>query len=335
MSQRRRREIGAIRRHLEAIKQAPWMDQARRWWPNHLFHCTDILNVVNILRNGELLSRVQAEETQSLAVDIAGPGIIAQTESQWQDYVRLYFRPRTPTQYRNEGFRPRGQWEYDAHCPVPVYLLFDAISVLSEAESLITDGNLASSCTIPTGSIASFQKIPFNLVYHDTWFDPAEGASIVYHRNAEVLVAKRLGLEAVQMIRCRSQAEYATLLHLLPPGTLGRWVDKIGVQPNLHLFHNKWTFVERVEMSSEHLIFRFNKGTETPGPFDARVEITELPTTSPKHYIWHDEQFQTRPNDVLNIALHRLQNPQDYSVRLLLDQQLGFASRYQEEDLPF
>ena len=335
MSQRRLTEIRAISRHLEATKRAPWMDQARLWWPNYLFHCTDILNVVNVLKGGELLSRVQAEETKSLAVDIAGPEIIAQTDSRWQDYVRLYFRPRTPTQYRNEGFRPKGQREYGAHCPVPVYLLFDASSVLSEAESLFTHGNLASSHTIPTGSMGSFQQIPFDLVYHDTWFGPAERASIVHHRNAEVLVAKRLGLEAVQMIRCRSQAEYETLLHLLPPGTLARWVSKIGVQPSLRLFHNRWTFVERVEMSPRELIFRFNKGTKTPGPFDARVEITELPTTSPKRYSWHDEQFQTGPDGVLNIALHRLQNPQDYTMRLFLDQQLAFASRYQEEDLPF
>ena len=335
MSQRRWAEIKAIHRHLEAIKQAPWVDQARRWWPNYLFHCTDIRNVVNVLKSGELLSRVQVEGTKSLAVDIAGPEIIAQTDSRWQDYVRLYFRPRTPTQYRNEGFRPKGQWEYGAHCPVPVYLLFDAISVLSEAESLFTHGNLASSHTIPTGGISSFQQIPFDLVYHDTWFDHAERANIVYHRNAEVLVAKRLGLEAVKMICCRSQAEYETLLHLLPPGTLARWVSKIGVQPSLHLFHNQWTFVERVEMSPRKLMFRFNKGTMTPGPFDARVEITELPTTSPKRYIWHDEQFHTSPNDVWNIALHPLQNPQDYTIRLFLDQQLAFASRYQEEDLPF
>ena len=335
MSQRRGRSFRAIARHLEAIRRAPWLDQTRLWWPNYLFHCTDIRNVANILKSGELLSRVQAENAKSLAVDIAGPEIIAQTDSRWHNYVRLYFRPRTPTQYRNEGFRPKGQWEYGAHCPVPVYLLFDAISVLSEAESLFTHGNLASSHTMPTKSIASFQQIPFELVYHDTWFDPAEQASIVYHRNAEVLVPKRLGLEAVQMIRCRSQAEYETLLHLLPPGTLTRWVDKIGVQPSLHLFHNQWTFVERVEMSAEQLLFRFNKGTRTPGPFDVRVEITELPTTRPKRYIWHNEQFQTRPNDVLNIRLHSLQDPQDYTIRLLLDQQLAFASRYQEEYLPF
>ena len=228
-----------------------------------------------------------------------------------------------------------GQWEYDAHCPVPVYILFDAISVLSESECLFTDGNPASNLAVPTKKIDSFQKIPFNLVYHDTWFGPAEHASIIYHRNAEVLVAKRLSLDAVRMIRCRSQAEYETLLHLLPPGALARWVDKIGVQPSLHLFHNRWTFVEQVEMSDQLLLFRFNQGTQTPGPFDARVEITELLTTGAKRYRWHDQQFQTKPNNALDLSLHNLERAQDYTIQLFLDEQLAFASRYQEEYLPF
>ena len=66
MIQRPRREIAAIRRHLEDVKKASWLDQARLWWPDYLFHCTDIRNVVNILKSGELLSRVQAKIPKAL-----------------------------------------------------------------------------------------------------------------------------------------------------------------------------------------------------------------------------------------------------------------------------
>ena len=263
-------------------------------------------------------------------MDIASPDIIAQTDLEFQDYVRLYFRPRTPTQYRNEGFRPVGQRSYDSHCPVPIYFLLDAVSVLSRSDCLFTEGNVASGA-VPGSRIDELVRIPFDLVYHDTWFAPVDRDAIIYHRNAEVLVPQRLILDCVSFIGCRSQAEYETLLQSLPSGTLARWVDKIGVQPGLQLFNNRWTFVERVEMSDESLIFRFNRETETPGPFDARIEIVELPAES--KYMWHNTALDAA--DALRLSLRNLRNPRDYSVSLWLDEHLAYAGRYQEDYLPF
>jgi len=203
------------------------------------------------------LSRTQAQNTDSLLTDIAAPDIIALTHPNWQDYVRLYFRPRTPTQYNNEGFRPIKERIRNAHCPVPVYILFDAFSVLSRQDSLFTHGNLASS-TIPKSEIDELIDMPFQQIYHDSWLEDHEKQKIVYHRNAEVLIPQRLALNSVQRIICRSQAEYQTLLHRLPWETRKRWVHKIGVLPSLALFYAKWTFVEQVEMTAEQIIFRFN-----------------------------------------------------------------------------
>ena len=226
MNLRPKSEISAIRRHLDSLKQAPWLGPARGWWPDSLFHCTDIRNVVNVLKTGELLSRVQANKTGQMQVDVAAPEIIEQTDAEWQDYVRLYFRPRTPTQYRNEGFRPKGQWALNSHCPVPVYLLFRAHNVLSRADCLFTDGNVASG-TIPMTNIDDLRQIPFEIVYHDSWFEQGHRQTIVYHRNAEVLIPERLELGAVWAIVCRSQAEYETLIYLLPPSVR---VTKVGEQ---------------------------------------------------------------------------------------------------------
>ena len=323
-------EIAEIRRHLAGLKEAPWLSSSRRWWPDYLFHCTDIQNAVSILGFGELLSRTQARLLGRLAVDIASPDIIARTDLESQDYVRLYFRPRTPTQFRNEGFRPVGQRSYDSHCPVPIYFLLDAISVLSRSDCLFTEGNVASGA-VPGSRIDELARIPFDLVYHNTWFAPADRDAIIYHRNAEVLVPQRLTLDCVSFIGCRSQAEYETLLRSLPSDTLARWVDKIGVQPGLQLFNNRWTFVERVKMSDESLVFRFNRETETPGPFDARIEITE--SLSGSKYTWHNSALDAA--DVLSLSLGNLRTPQTYSVSLWLDDHLAYAGRYQEDYLPF
>ena len=331
MTRRPSAEITALKRHLSELKRETWLGP-RRWWPDYLFHCTDIRNVLSILNSGELLSRVRAKKTDRLKVDIASPEIIGQTDVEWQDYVRLYFRPRTPTQYNNEGFRPKGQWKYDAHCPVPVYLLLNAVSVLSRAECRFTDGNVAAGA-VPMDRIDDLREIPFRLIYHDSRFEPSERSTIVYHRNAEVLVPRRLDLGAVRWIFCRSQAEYNTLLHLLPPGARARWVDKIGVRQSL--FHNQWTFVQQTEMNDERLIIRFNPETQMPGPFDACIRIVELPISGPKQYTWRNDQFQTKPHDALLLDLRRLQNSHDYRVRFFLDEQLAFAGRYQREDMPF
>ena len=165
MSLRPKGEIPRIRSHISALKKATWLGGTRSWWPNCLFHCTDIQNAINILRTGELLSREQVIKDAQLQVDIASSVVIAQTSLDWQDYVRLYFRPKTPTQFRNEGFRPRGQRQLDAHCPVPVYFIFDAMAVLSRSDSIFMHGNLASGVK-PCGDIDDLANIPFELVYH-------------------------------------------------------------------------------------------------------------------------------------------------------------------------
>ena len=84
-------------------------------------------------------------------------------------------------------------------------------------------------------------------------------------------------------------------------------------------------------MDTESVLFKFNKATVTPGAFDARVEITEAFTG--QRYSWHNDNYDA--DDNLNLKLHTLKNPEDYLVRLTLDDQLAFAGHYQEEDLPF
>ena len=324
-------EIQAIRQHLDDLHHAPWIDPARQWWPDFLFHCTDLSNVVNILRQGEMVSRTQVVSTGQLALDIASPEVIAQTNPQRQNDVRLYFRPKTPTQYHNEGFRPVGQRSLNSHCPVPIYLIFDALSILSRADCLFTDGNAGSGGTEAKGELDFLRQIPFQQVYHVGPFNSSVDRSIAYHRNAEVLIPQRLGLDNLVAIRCRSQAEYETLLYLLPPNTLSSWANKIGVVPDRRLFHREWPFVEQVEMSTATLVFRFNRSTELKSGFAARVELVE--TETGKRYAWECRDYLVQ--STLPLRLTTLQHPDDYIARLTLDDQLAYANRFQADDLPF
>lgn len=332
MRLKEKQDAKEIRAHINALKKANWLGSARNWWPNYLFHFTDIGNAVNILTEGELLSRAEAKASGQLVTNGASPEVIDQTEDRWKDYVRLYFRPRTPTQFRNEGFRPVGQrGELGAHCPVPIYFFFDSASVLCRQDALFSKGNLAAEGAQTYKDAESFKQIPFEEVYHDTWFEPQERGTIVFHRNAEVIVSKRLDLSPLQFIWCRSQAEYDTLIYLLPPNTLTRWVRRIGVDMRMNLFFKRWTFVEDAKLSATELSFHFNKGTQTPSPFHVRVIIGETITND--KYEWKDDEYQA--NGVLRIGLSKLNAPQDYSVSLYLDDQLAFAGRYREDVLPF
>ena len=162
MTFRPQSEIQAINQHLEGLRRAPWLDRARQWWPDFLFHCTDLSNVVNILRQGEMVSRTEVVNSGQLAFDIAAPGVISQTNSQWQNYVRLYFRPKTPTQYHNEGFRPVAQLSLGSHCPVPVYLIFNSVPILSRADCMFTSGNLGAGGTVPKDNIDFLRQIPLS-----------------------------------------------------------------------------------------------------------------------------------------------------------------------------
>ena len=319
-----------IRHNLDGLKGQPWIDDARRWWPDYLFHCTELHNAANILTNNSFLSRTESLATGQLQVNIASPEIIAQTESQWQDYVRLYFRPRTPTQYANEGIRSTKDVRLNAHCAIPVYFLFDAVSILSRSNVLFTEGNVGGGAP-PTNDIVEFQKMPFESIYHDTRFEPYQRDAIVHHRNAEVLVPQRLDLSTLQVIVCRSQAEYETLLHLLPPRTRRQWAPKIGVRPNYRLFHTSWTFVERVDAYPERLTFAFNRDTKSPGPFNARVDIDHQGTGT--SYEWHEDEYWA--NDSLNLSVSGFRRPWLYEVRLHLDGHLAYANRIRKVNLPF
>ena len=259
MTIRQKPDAPKIKRHLSDLKNAEWLGSARRWWPDYLFHFTDVQNAVSIPKEGAVFSRKESLNQGLMLVDNASQDIIDQTDDKWKDYVRLYFRPRTPTQYRNEGFRPPDQREFGAHCPMPVYFLFDSYAILARSDSLFTNGSLASSTPEIYRNAVELDRVPFEHVYHDFPVTPEERATIVFHRHAEVVVPKQLELSSLRSIVCRSQAEYETFLHLLPPSARTRWEGKIGLGNRMNLFFKRWAYVNTVELDSSRITFHFKR----------------------------------------------------------------------------
>ncbi len=255
-----KRDAQAIREHLDELSQANWLGKSRRDWPNYVYHYSDVRNVSSILSCGYLYSRQKCIEKDLLATDIAHKAIIAQSRHT-HDHVRMYFRPRTPTQFRNEGVLTQEEaHSIEAHCPVPVFLLFDSRSLLTREECCFTNGNMASEGRYQMGrDIRFLQSLDFRSIYHDDWFTNQERNEIVFARNAEVVFPKELDLSDLVSVVCRTGAERETLLDLLGPNAED-WRLRIRLEDDdEHLFVGKGrAYIRQVSLVEQRLVLRAN-----------------------------------------------------------------------------
>ena len=73
--------------------------------------------------------------------DNASKQVIDITEVRTTSYARFYFRPLTPTQYYNEGYKHmqlRYSGDQNANIPVPVFMAFDLESLLKKERMLFS-----------------------------------------------------------------------------------------------------------------------------------------------------------------------------------------------------
>lgn len=333
MTRREKRDADLFRQYMSELRER-LKNSAQRLWPHFLFHFTDIRNVASILERGNLLSRHAIVANEVECVDIASPTVIQQTDTYWQKFVRFYFRPRTPTLFNNEGFRPKNKLSLGAHCPVPVYLLFDFDALITREDAQFSRGTLARGGARVYSSFADFKEIPFNWVYHEGAISPNLKTTIKSHRQAEVIIPDQLDLHHLKYIWCRSAAERETLKYLLSPSTWQKWNKKIRYDADHNFFFRYWLYVTKVDLDTKQVQFHFNQcqSSQFTGPFTTKVVIKEISTGS--EYIWEQENytFDTR----LDINLSNLTSPDHYDVFLYLDNHLAYASNYLNlEDIPF
>jgi hypothetical protein len=258
------------------------LPQYRAWWPKYVYHFTNVTNAVNILRSGQLLSRDAAVRAKLMVSDNASAAVIRSTAPAHLALARMYFRPRTPTQFHNEGIRPRAQRTYlDAHCAMPVFFFFDFVSVLSADESSFSDGGIASGRAWIRNDEASFRSIPFDEVYSDGGMGNRV-ADLTFRRHAEILVRDGLRLSPhLKSVCCRSSAERQTLLHLLQNASTnlrGTWEPLVRVATD-PIFERRATFVETVGAIGNSVRFTFNPASRFSGPFEVRFSFTSKERT--------------------------------------------------------
>lgn len=260
--------------HIEAWQQKLAQSRApyRQFWPKFLFRHEDIGNAVRVLSSGVLLSR-----TDGLRVgfnNIAAPDIV-NSNAVAHNFSRLYFRPRTPTQFHIEGIRRQNEYYHGAHAPVLVMLVFSAERVLARPETGFSDGNMQSPQTSYGNDLLFFKGIDFESVYHSFPLSDQNKNSIVRARCAEVLARSPLPLDGhLSAVLCRSPAERNYLLHLLGPKDAAKWAKKIYVHAEPGIFEKRWAYVDTVDAVADGFVFTFHSRSDG-APCDFRVKIYE------------------------------------------------------------
>ncbi len=321
---------------LDYLKTAPWLTSTS-WWPDFLFHFTDIKNVVSILNSGFLFSRHQLALRDKNWEDAASPKVIGRTKLDITDYVRLYFRPLTPTAYANEGIRPSNRIRLDAHCPIPIYFLFDSRMILSLEETRFSNGNLARQGARLFDSSTEFLNLQFQDIYHNIPFSREDRDRIVNARHAEVVFPQCLSLYYLKYICCRSQAEYDTLRTMLSPTVWNKWRDRVRFRNPHTLFHRRWLHVESSTLTRKLITIDFHRPVETAdyGPFDLRVEISNKWSHATFVYARRFQDIvEELPNLRLGLDLSD-KSLSDYDVSLTIDGALAYSGSFTDDGIPF
>lgn len=185
------------------------------WWVNFAFHYTDVSNAVNILKTEKLFSRIKAEISNLMVNDNASRQVIDMTVSGVQSYVRFYFRPLTPTQYYNEGYKHpqlRFHGEDNANISVPIFFAFNLEKLLNDERTQFSNLSQAGYGSVLHRGVEGFSKLRFDKIYTNGYVDEED----LKYRHAELLYPNEYDIsQSLEAILCRNEVEKETLLGLL------------------------------------------------------------------------------------------------------------------------
>lgn len=321
----KRHDFQLFEEAIEDLKAQQWLGSSRQWWPKYLFHFTDVRNAVQILNSGYLNSRNFINAAGGIPTDIANQGIITGTREDIKNYVRLYFKPRTPMQHSIEGFRLNSTAR--GHCPVPVIFMFGSKEVLGLRDSQFSEGNLGVVGTNLQSTITEFKNLPFQSIYHDF---PVFDRRIIFHRHAEVVVPNQLPLDGfLKSVWCRSKSELDTLTHYLSFDVWQKYQNKLGSNPKFSLFYEKWPYINSVELSENNAKIDFHKPGRPSdlGPFKLRVDIlsTDVNYRGNSHFVEESNFFCNQP---MIINTSNIPYKKSYKVICYIDGHLAHSSYY-------
>lgn len=312
-----------------------------------LFHFTDISNAVIILNQQKLLSRTLVNSLDILQNDNASSTMIKETPTLIKDYVRLYFRPKTPTQYNNEGIKHNTKQEPycsypDAHCPIPIFFVFKSAEILSQSNTFFTKkGAYVTQDNELMSTPEEFASLPFEKIYHAEYFPThlsyEEKTSIIKHRHAEVLVLNEMNLDYLVAIVCRSYPEKTYLLKLLNdvnPVLAEQYEPLIKVEAQRHnFFYKERSYLKDVIFNDKSLKIILNEHKHAIEP-DVYVRVTGTRNDEVYHYPVDHSLNLINTEILFNLDFMKVYDP--YRFEIYINGIKTYDEEYTFEiDLPF
>jgi hypothetical protein len=274
-------------------------------------------NAVAILLDGNLRSRNDAANRRPR--DVAAPGVI-DSRVHAHDRVRIYFRPKTPTQWHIEGIRKPGECKYgDAtHAGMLVMFALDSKSILGRPDIAFSDRNMQLGGTTPGDTEDYFSSIDFGT---------GGDHSITDVRAAEVLVNSPLPLhECLKAIYLRSEPERETLLHALG-NERDVWSPFCQVSDALKVFQKDYTFVQELRMTPKGIVFRLNPRRDRQ---NIKIQIVVYGAHGIKIAEFFNNDHAAHPNPPsVNWIWERAWDTGSYLVEVHLEDTLAYRSNLQ------
>ncbi|WP_227340318.1 DarT ssDNA thymidine ADP-ribosyltransferase family protein [Sphingopyxis sp. P8] len=290
----------------------------RSKWPSRLFHHAPLENAVQILSEGVLRSR--ADPDINLRRNVAGDGVIdARVDA--HEFVRLYFRPRTPTQFHIEGIRKRLECEFGHQAPILIMFVLKARPILTRLGTRFSNENMQRNSALVGDDAAFFAGIPWEKVYHEGGLNGDH--SIIGHRCAEVLATSPLDLnESLDWIYCRSEAERDTLLYFLGDRA-DDWRPKIRVSDDIRVFNRLLAYVEHVHLSGEGAIFEIHPRNDSRN-IDFRINIIDSEGVVVAEFV--NDNFRPIPPNAKRWRVPSVLIPGTYLVKIWIEDEIAFEA---------
>lgn len=230
------------------------------WWPCYAYHYTDISNAVKILSTGILYSRIKAHDSRLMKNDNASIKVINMTNVDTKSYVRFYFRPKTPTQYHNEGYKHssiRYCGDENANVPVPVFFVFDMSRLIQEQDIEFSELSQAGSGSERLKGIEAFSTLKFDKIYSNG----AVSKEVMKYRHAEILYPDSYYIaKSIRKIVCRNEIEKMTLLNMLKQENFSqyeRYKQQVCVYKQ-DMFEENGLFVKDISYGYDAISFYFS-----------------------------------------------------------------------------
>jgi hypothetical protein len=228
---------------------APYPTRAN--WPNHLFHTCQLEVAVEIIKAQAIICR---NDVGRLICDVANQGALWNNPDA-HHYVRLYFRPRNSFHLKTEGVKAIGDpYRVDPHMSVPIAFAFDFNRLITSPGVGFVPGNFAKTGTAPLSGGTEFDKMDFELIYHDAPLSQDKMAEVHNWRMSEVVVYGKLSLTTLSCVICRTTHDARTLRYALGIHA----VPKIIVEQRGSIFMRRSMYIDEIYWASNFMHMQFH-----------------------------------------------------------------------------